>query len=61
MAYVELGLTEEQISELLRLEIPDNAYFNSRGIYNYHSGGNILFDDQEIIDWIIGKQKARQK
>ena len=43
------------------LEIPDNAYFNSRGIYNYHSGGNILFDDQEIIDWIIGKQKARQK
>lgn len=61
VAYVELGLTEEQISELLRLEIPDNAYFNSRGIYNYHSGGNILFDDQEIIDWIIGKQKARQK
>ena len=60
-AYAELGLTEEQISELLRLEIPDNAYFNSRGIYNYHSGGNILFDDQEIIDWIIGKQKARQK
>ena len=54
-------MTEEQISELLRLEIPDNAYFNSRGIYNYHSGGNILFDDQEIIDWIIGKQKARQK
>lgn len=60
-AYAELGLTEEQISELLRLEIPDNAYFNSRGIYNYHSGGNILFDDQEIIDWIIGKQKVRQK
>ena len=60
-AYAELGLTEEQISELLRLEIPDNAYFNSRGIYNYHSGGNILFDDQEIIDWIIGKKKARQE
>lgn len=60
-AYAELGLTEEQIRQLLRLEIPDNAYFNSQGIYNYHSGGKILFDDQEIIDWIIGKQKVRQE
>lgn len=57
-AYTEQGLTEEQIGELLQLEIPDNAYFNSRGIYNYHGGGNIVFDDQSVIDWIIGQQKS---
>lgn len=52
------GYTDEQISELLALEIPDNEYFNSRGIYNYHGGGNILFNDVNILNWILAKQKA---
>ena len=57
-AWREKGYTDEQISKLLALEIPDNEYFNSRGIYNYHGGGNILFNDVNILNWILAKQKA---
>ena len=57
-AYREKGYTDEQISELLALEIPDNEYFNSRGIYNYHGGGNIVFDDETILSWILSKSKT---
>lgn len=58
-AYEELGFSDNEIDEKLRLEIPDNEYFNSRGIYNYHGGGNIVFDDPNIIEWVIGKAKQR--
>ena len=54
----EKGYTAEQISELLALEIPDNEYFNSRGIYNYHGGGNIVFYDETVLNWILAKRKA---
>lgn len=57
-AYREKGYTDEQISERLIVEIPDNEYFNSRGIYNYHGGGNILFDDKNILNWILAQRKA---
>ena len=39
-AYAAEGLTEAEIDALLKLEIPDDAYFNDRGIYNYHGGGS---------------------
>lgn len=57
-AYREKGYTDEQINERLVVEIPDNEYFNSRGIYNYHGGGNILFDDENILNWILAQRKA---
>ena len=56
-AYREKGYTDEQISKRLVVEIPDNEYFNSRGIYNYHGGGTILFDDENILNWITSKSK----
>lgn len=56
-AYHEKGYTDSQISERLVAEIPDNEYFNSRGIYNYHGGGTILFDDENILKWIMAKSK----
>lgn len=52
-AYESEGWSEGQIDEVLQVEIPDNEYFNSRGIYNYHGGGNILFEDETILKWII--------
>lgn len=58
-AYRKKGYTAEQIGELLTIEIPDNEYFNSRGIYNYHSGGNIVFDDETVLNWILSKSKAQ--
>lgn len=56
-AYQSEGWTDERIEEVLQLEIPDNEYFNSRGIYNYHGGGNILFEDESILNWIISQRK----
>lgn len=56
-AYRENGFSDEEIGKKLRLEIPDNEYFNSRGIYNYHGGGNIVFDDKSVLNWIISHKK----
>lgn len=59
-AYRESGLTDQEINSLLRLEIPDNAYFAQRGITgNYHGGGNVLFDDETILNWIISARKGQ--
>lgn len=57
-AYREKGYTDSQIGERLIAEIPDNEYFNSRGIYNYHGGGNIVFDDETVLNWILAQRKA---
>ena len=56
-AYQNAEWTQAQIDEVLQIEIPDNEYFNSRGICNYHGGGNILFEDQSILQWIVEKKK----
>ena len=57
-AYKAQGWTDEQISSVLSVEIPDNEYFSERGIYgNYHGGGNVLFDDSIILEWIISHTK----
>lgn len=56
-AYRDKGFSDKEIDEKLHLEIPDNEYFNSRGIYNYHSGGNIVFDDKNVLNWIISHTK----
>lgn len=60
-AYREAGYTEEQIAEVLRVEIPDNAYFNALGIYNYHGGGSVVFDEEEVLRWLLSHQKSQQK
>lgn len=57
-AYRNAGWSDGQIDTVLQVEIPDNEYFNSRGIQgNYHGGGNILFEDESILNWIISHKK----
>ncbi len=57
-AYADLGWSQAEIDEVLRLEIPDDAYFHERGIYgNYHGGGNVLFEDTSILQWILSHHK----
>lgn len=57
-AYRATGLTDEETENFLQLEVPSNEYFNQQGIYNYHGGGNILFDDETILTWITQKEKT---
>ena len=57
-AYRDAGWSDDDISSVLRLEIPGNEFFNSRGIYNYHGGANILFDDAENLEWITAHSKG---
>lgn len=56
-AYRETGQPDAQIDRLLQLEIPGNEHFNRLDIYNYHSGGNILFDDESILNWVMQTKK----
>ena len=57
-AYERLGWTDAQIDAVLQLEIPDNAYCNPHGITgNYRGGGNILFEDESILNWILSHSK----
>ncbi len=56
-AYRDLGFSDEEIGEKLCLEIPDNEYFNLQGIYNYHGGVNIVFDDKNVLNWVISHTK----
>ncbi|MGN0674555.1 MAG: hypothetical protein ACI4KG_02290 [Oscillospiraceae bacterium] len=43
-AYRQNSLADDEISEKITFEIPDNEYFNSCGIYNYYGGGNIRYE-----------------
>ena len=52
-AYLKAGIAEDNMDDFIRLDIPDNEYFNNRGIYNYHGGGNIVFDNEEILKLIV--------
>ena len=60
-AYETVGLTDRQIGRLLQLNIPDNAYFNAMGIYNYHGGGSVVFDDETVLHWILSQKKETRK
>lgn len=56
-AYRNNGLSQEEIDRKLQIQIPKDEYFNERGIYNYHGGANIVFEDQNVIDWILSQNK----
>lgn len=57
-AYESAGVDDSEIEQLLRLEIPDNEFFDRQGIINYHGGANVLFDDEENLNWIIAHTKS---
>ena len=33
---------DADIDKVLRIETPDNTFFNEKGIYNYHGGANAV-------------------
>ncbi|WP_337606687.1 prolyl oligopeptidase family serine peptidase [Claveliimonas sp.] len=51
--YMEEGLTEEEINELLVLDIKGGDYFS--GLSYQHGGGNLFAADEEIMGWLFSK------
>ena len=57
-AYIEAGWSEEQISEVLQIQTPDDEWFADRGITgNYHGGGNAVFGEDDVLNWILSHAK----
>ena len=47
---------------VLQIQTPDNEWFAQRGITgNYHGGGNVVFDEIDILEWVINHEKEAQE
>lgn len=57
-AYEAAGWRDADIDRVLRIKTPDNAFFNAKGIYNYHGGANVVFDDPDNLNWVISHSKG---
>lgn len=51
--YVQQGLSETEIDELLVLDIKEHEYFTDRGMSNEHGGGGLFAYDEEIMGWLF--------
>ena len=57
-AYRAAGWTVDEIDGVLQVQIPDAGWFAERGITgNYHGGGNVLFEEPDILNWILSQEK----
>ena len=60
-AYENIGWTEEEINAVLQIQTPDNDWFAERGVTsNYHGGGNVVFDETSILEWVISHSKDKR-
>ena len=57
-AYENAGWSDADIDQVLRIETPNNAFFNEKGIYDYHGGANVVFDDPDNLNWVISHSKG---
>ena len=57
-AYLDAGWTQEEIDAVLQIQTPDAEWFAQRGVAgNYHGGGNVVFDETSILEWILSHSK----
>ncbi len=57
-AYLEAGWNQDRIDTVLQIQTPDNEWFAARGVTgNYHGGGNVVFEEASILNWIISHHK----
>lgn len=56
-AYAAAGWTDEQIDTVLQMQTPGNAFFDAQGLHVYHAAANVVFDDADILNWIVSKHK----
>ena len=53
--YVEAGLAEEEINQLLVLDIKPASYFQQGGATSQHGGGNLFARDEEVMGWLFSR------
>ncbi len=51
--YMDMGLTQAQINDLLVLDVKDQAYFTERGYRDQHAGGGAFAYDETIMGWLF--------
>lgn len=57
-AYLDAGWAQEEIDAVLQIQTPDAEWFAQRGVTgNYHGGGNVVFDETSILEWILSHGK----
>ena len=52
--YREKGLTDDQISGLVVLDLKDQAWFAERDIRDQHGGGWYFAHEEDIMNWLFG-------
>lgn len=58
LAYQEAGWSEEETERVLQLQTPGLDWFAERGVTgNYHGGGNVVFEEAAVLDWIVFHSK----
>lgn len=57
--YQSLGLSDDEINQLVRLDVKDADYFRNGGVTNQHGGGALLFaGDEEIMGWLFNHKRV---
>lgn len=58
LVYQEAGWSEEETERVLQLQTPGPDWFAERGVTgNYHGGGNVVFEEASVLDWIVSHSK----
>lgn len=57
--YREQGLSEEEISRLVVLDVKPQEYFTQRGFRDQHAGGQAFAHDEQIMGWLFGQRPSR--
>lgn len=55
--YREKGLTDDQISGLVVLDLKDQAWFDERDIKDQHGGGWYFAHEEDIMNWLFGEHE----
>lgn len=55
--YEEQGLSDEQISDILVLDVKNHDYFTSQGMQDEHAGLGLFAYDENIMNWFFSKSK----
>ena len=58
--YEGQGLSEDEISRLLVLDVKDQTWFSERGIADQHGGGGAFAYENGIMGWLFGEHDIKR-